>query len=127
MSRQPDAPRAEILEAAWPSARAAEALLALARAADLPHDAVDVSPFLSAPTSDEVGPWLEATAVRAQLQADQTFVALDEVEALLEHGAPALVRLSALPGAPILARIHATPGYPVTLTAGMTFRLFGKD
>ncbi|MDX2032994.1 MAG: TonB-dependent receptor [Blastocatellia bacterium] len=31
------------------------------------------------------------------------------------------------PGAPILARIHATPGYPVTLTAGMTFRLFGKD
>jgi len=30
------------------------------------------------------------------------------------------------PGDPVIARIHATPGYPVTVTAGLTFRLFGK-
>jgi outer membrane receptor protein involved in Fe transport len=30
------------------------------------------------------------------------------------------------PGDPIIARIHATPGYPVTVTAGLTFRFFGK-
>jgi outer membrane receptor protein involved in Fe transport len=31
------------------------------------------------------------------------------------------------PGVESLSRIHATPGYPVTVTAGLTFRLFGKD
>jgi outer membrane receptor protein involved in Fe transport len=31
------------------------------------------------------------------------------------------------PGAPLVERIHATPGYPVTLTMGLTFRLFAKD
>jgi outer membrane receptor protein involved in Fe transport len=30
------------------------------------------------------------------------------------------------PGDPVMARIHATPGYPITVTAGLTFRLFGK-
>jgi outer membrane receptor protein involved in Fe transport len=30
------------------------------------------------------------------------------------------------PGDPVMARIHATPGYPRTVTAGLTFRLFGK-
>jgi outer membrane receptor protein involved in Fe transport len=30
------------------------------------------------------------------------------------------------PGDPVVARIHATPGYPITVTAGLTFRLFGK-
>lgn len=30
------------------------------------------------------------------------------------------------PGAPLVERIHVTPGYPVTLTMGLTFRLFGK-
>ncbi len=30
------------------------------------------------------------------------------------------------PGAPLVERIHVTPGYPVTLTLGLTFRLFGK-
>jgi outer membrane receptor protein involved in Fe transport len=30
------------------------------------------------------------------------------------------------PGDPVVARIHATPGYPLTVTAGLTFRLFGK-
>ena len=29
-------------------------------------------------------------------------------------------------GEPPIARIHGTPGYPLTLTAGVTFRLFGK-
>jgi outer membrane receptor protein involved in Fe transport len=32
-----------------------------------------------------------------------------------------------VPGAPVVSRIHATPGYPVTVTAGVTFRLGGKD
>lgn len=31
------------------------------------------------------------------------------------------------PGSPIVSRIHATPGYPITVTAGLTFRLFGKN
>lgn len=31
------------------------------------------------------------------------------------------------PGDPIVARIHGTPGYPFGLTAGLTFRLFGKE
>ncbi len=30
------------------------------------------------------------------------------------------------PGDEVISRIHATPGYPVTVTAGLTFRLFGK-
>ena len=33
---------------------------------------------------------------------------------------------SRLPGQDALSRIHATPGYPRTITAGLTFRLFGK-
>lgn len=31
------------------------------------------------------------------------------------------------PGAPVVSRIHATPGYSIAVTAGLTFRLFGKD
>ena len=34
--------------------------------------------------------------------------------------------LEALRGQAPVARIHGTPGYPVTVTVGMTFRLFGK-
>jgi outer membrane receptor protein involved in Fe transport len=30
------------------------------------------------------------------------------------------------PGDPVMARLHGTPGYPLTLSAGLTFRLFGK-
>jgi outer membrane receptor protein involved in Fe transport len=33
---------------------------------------------------------------------------------------------SRLPGQDPRSRIHATPGYPRTITAGLTFRLFGK-
>jgi hypothetical protein len=32
-----------------------------------------------------------------------------------------------MPGAPVIARIHATPGYPITVTGGVTFRLFKKE
>ncbi len=31
------------------------------------------------------------------------------------------------PGEELSSRIHATPGYPITVTVGMTFRLFAKD
>ena len=30
-------------------------------------------------------------------------------------------------GEELKSRIHATPGYPITVTVGMTFRLFAKD
>jgi outer membrane receptor protein involved in Fe transport len=30
-------------------------------------------------------------------------------------------------GADLISRIHATPGYPITVSVGMTFRLFAKD
>jgi hypothetical protein len=33
---------------------------------------------------------------------------------------------SRLPGQPAQSRIHGTPGYPLAVTAGVTFRLFGK-
>ena len=29
-------------------------------------------------------------------------------------------------GLPAASRIHATPGYPLGVTAGLTFRFFGK-
>ena len=32
-----------------------------------------------------------------------------------------------LPGDAAVARIHGTPGYPFGMTAGLTFRFFGKD
>ena len=31
------------------------------------------------------------------------------------------------PGAELQSRIHATPGYPITVSVGMTFRLFAKN
>jgi outer membrane receptor protein involved in Fe transport len=31
------------------------------------------------------------------------------------------------PGDPAIARIHATPGYPITVTGGVTFRLYKKN
>ena len=31
------------------------------------------------------------------------------------------------PGAELQSRIHTTPGYPITVSIGMTFRLFAKD
>ena len=34
--------------------------------------------------------------------------------------------ISRLSGEPPMAGIHGTPGYPLTVTAGITFRLFGK-
>ena len=34
--------------------------------------------------------------------------------------------ISRLAGGPPMARIHGTPGYPLSITAGVTFRLFGK-
>jgi len=34
--------------------------------------------------------------------------------------------VSRLAGQAPVARIHGTPGYPLTVTAGVTFRLFGK-
>jgi hypothetical protein len=34
---------------------------------------------------------------------------------------------AATPGGPVLTRIHGTPGYPLTVVAGVTFRLGGKE
>lgn len=31
------------------------------------------------------------------------------------------------PGGDVVARIHGTPGYPFGVTAGLTFRFFGKE
>jgi len=30
------------------------------------------------------------------------------------------------PGDPIVARIHGTPGYPISISVGLTLRLFDK-
>ena len=54
--------------------------------------------------------WLESAATRAGLQAEQVFVALDELDSLLVHGAPVLVRIACLDGAPLLAIVGSTRG-----------------
>jgi hypothetical protein len=52
---------------------------------------------------EDLNGWIADAAMRAALQTDQAFVALDELEGLMTQSAPALVRLAALDGAPFLA------------------------
>jgi ATP-binding cassette, subfamily B, bacterial len=103
MSRRRESHIAALTGAAWPSSRVAEAMQALARHAGLP---VVASEPVSLPDDlpiEQMNTWIERAAEQTGVQADQAFVALDEIEVFLSTGAPALLRLSAVEGAPFLA------------------------
>lgn len=103
MNRPPESRWAELSAATWPAARAGDALYALAQEAKLPVRASDLAPLPDHLPASRLHTWIEATAERGGLQAEQVFVALDELELLLKQSAPALLRLAALEGAPFLA------------------------
>src|SRR5580765_5358789 len=103
MNRRPEPTIVALAGAAWPSNRAAEAMQALARHAGLP---VTISDPVVVPDDlpiEQVSSWIETVAGQSGIQADQAFVALDEIDVLLSSGAPVLVRLAAIEGAPFLA------------------------
>src|SRR5216683_2296849 len=102
-NRPPEMNLARLTEAAWPSARAGEALYALARHVGLPMASVEAVPLSASVRPEHLDGWITDAATRAALQADQAFVALDELEGLISQSAPALLRLAALDGAPFLA------------------------
>lgn len=91
---------------AWPAARAADALEALARAAKLPLTPNRVPPM---PASVDVHPerfgrWLELSGAWLGLDAAPVFVDYPEVASLVRGAAPALLRVR---GAPLEACVIA--------------------
>ncbi len=106
MSAQPNTPPesfTEVTAAAWPLSQAAEALYALARRTGLPLATVEAPAMPAAHPQEQLHSWIEQAAARADLQADQQFLALDELDDFLSHAAPALLRLTAVDGSPFLA------------------------
>ncbi len=102
MSKPPEETLATLRDAAWPPSRIGEALTLFALRLGLQRPEEGVVPPQE--VSEEQFPtWLEAAATRTGVQADQVFVALDELDSLLTHGAPLLVRIACLDGAPLLA------------------------
>jgi ATP-binding cassette subfamily B protein len=91
--------------AAWPVAQAADALYALARHAGLPLAPVEAVTMPAAYPQEDLHTWIEQAATRADLQADQTFLALDELDDFLLETAPSLLRLSGIEGTPLLALV----------------------
>ena len=106
----PERKTATLVEASWPAARVAEALSALAARAGLPTTAPESILVPREVVDSELNPWIEAAATRAGLQADRVFVGLDELDALVAHGAPALLRMAAVEGSPFLAILGARNG-----------------
>src|SRR5262245_27449501 len=103
MNTRPELTVLALGTAAWPAARAAEAVQALARHHGLP---VVVSEPVVLPSElpiGELSAWIDQAAEHAGVQAEQTFVALSEIGALLSMGGPMLIRLSSVDGAPFLA------------------------
>lgn len=59
---------------------------------------------------DRLNAWIETAAAYAGLHTDQVFVALDELDSLLTHSGPALVRVAAIEGMLFLAVLGAARG-----------------
>ena len=106
MNKRLEADFAASIDALWPSRRIAEAMQALSRHAGLPVVATDPVTLADDLPIEQLNDWIERTAEQTGVQADQAFVALDEIEVLLSTAAPALVRLSAVEGAPFLAIVR---------------------
>jgi ATP-binding cassette, subfamily B, bacterial len=116
MNKPPDASVAS--EAVWPAIRVAEAIQALARHAGLPLRTSEAPTLPGDLSFEELNTWIERSADQCGVQADQAFLTLDEIGALLATGGPALIRLSALEGAPLLA---------VLGQRGRFVRVLGRD
>jgi ATP-binding cassette subfamily B protein len=95
--------RSNLDAALWPSARAGEALFALAAHAGLPHTIIEQQATPRDLDADAMGTWIEVEADRGGFEAEPVFVPLADIEALLTSAAPALLQLRALPGEPYLA------------------------
>ncbi|MBD0325619.1 MAG: ABC transporter ATP-binding protein, partial [Pyrinomonadaceae bacterium] len=85
---------AELKVLSWPLERAGEALEALARSSSLPLKRSEI-PAFSATTdgAESFGRWIEATADWIGLEAEQTETRYAEMDALLRHAGPALIKL----------------------------------
>ena len=105
MNRPLEPEMSELAAAAWPSARVSEALHALGRHVGLPVESVEAVTLPDNFPADQLYVWIETAAAQAGLQADQAFVALDEIDGFASNSGPALIRLAALDGAPFLAVI----------------------
>jgi len=95
--------RPEMVNAAWPATRIAEAMQALAQHAGLP--VAPGEPILPPDglRVEQIGDWIERLGEQRGIQLDGAFVTLDELDAMLSTAAPVLIRLSAIESAPFLA------------------------
>src|SRR5580765_1851094 len=121
MSRRLESHSATLTDAAWPSSRVAEAIQALARHAGLPVAASEPISLSADLPIEQMNDWIERAADQTGVQAEQAFIALDEIDVLLSTGGPVLVRLSALEGAPFLAVVGCRGRFVPTL--GPDFRV----
>src|SRR5689334_16127643 len=103
MSKRPDAMTRELTSAAWPATRVTEAIQALATQAGFAINPLETVALPDDLSVDQLHQWIETSAAQIGIQAEQAFVALDDIDTLLSSAAPALIRLSALEGAPLLA------------------------
>lgn len=110
VSRRPDAEVASLLAASWPESRISEAVGVLAEQAGLQVAGSTVIPLEGQVASERLDLWIETAAAHAGLQADQVFVGLDELDAVLAYGAPVLLRMAAIQGAPFLAVVGTAWG-----------------
>ena len=92
-----------IIDATWPACRVVDAMQALARHTGLAMTSVDGLEMPAELPVEQLNSWIETAADLGGLQAEQAYVALDEIELLLSRGAPALIRLAGAEGAPFIA------------------------
>ena len=105
MNRLPDADAAALADAAWPSAqgrrgdvRARAPRRAAGRLRVKPSRCPTILPI------ERLNGWIETAAEQCgRFRPTRPSSTLDEIDGLLSHGAPALIRLAALEGAPFLA------------------------
>jgi ATP-binding cassette subfamily B protein len=91
--------------ALWPCTRVGEALLVLGAHAGLPLANVEQHVPPPGLDAEAMGSWIEVEADRGGFQAEQRFVPLADIEALVASAAPALLRLRGWPGEPYLALV----------------------
>src|SRR5690242_15996701 len=113
--------RPEMVNAAWPATRIAEAMQALAQHAGLPVAPREPVLLPDDLRVEQITDWIESLGEQTGIQVDQAFVALDELDVMLSTAAPVLIRLSAIEGAPFLAVLGRRGRYVRAL--GRDFRV----